>query len=114
MNRIVWLTTTLLVGLGGFSSSARANPSADSIKPLPAMADVVMVERQNAATLTQVAEQIDHQLNAEDESLPTIADLIPDDLFDGLVDENGEVNLPLGITVYDAMGTTSVGFGTQF
>jgi hypothetical protein len=114
MSRIVWLTTTLLIGLGGISSSARANPSADNIKLLPAMAEVVMVDRQNAATLTRVAEQINLQLNAQDESLPTIADLIPEGLFDDLVDENGEVNLPLGITVYDAMGTTSVGFGTQF
>jgi len=30
------------------------------------------------------------------------------------IDEEGNVNLPLGITVFEAMGTTSVGFGSDF
>jgi hypothetical protein len=34
--------------------------------------------------------------------------------LEGLVDENGDVDLPLGITIFDAMGATSVGFGGEF
>lgn len=37
-----------------------------------------------------------------------------DDLLNPFLDEDGEVDLPLGLTVFDAMGTTSVGFGGEF
>lgn len=43
-----------------------------------------------------------------------LADALGAGFLEDLVDENGEVNLPLGITVFDAMGTTSVGFGSDF
>jgi hypothetical protein len=41
-------------------------------------------------------------------------DVLGAGFLEGLVDENGDVDLPLGITVFDAMGTTSIGFGGDF
>jgi hypothetical protein len=32
----------------------------------------------------------------------------------GLIDEEGNLNLPLGLTVYNTMGDTSIGFGSKF
>jgi len=43
-----------------------------------------------------------------------LADLLGAGFLEGLVDEEGNVELPLGITVFDAMGTTSIGFGGNF
>ncbi|MGF1459468.1 MAG: hypothetical protein ACFBSG_10625 [Leptolyngbyaceae cyanobacterium] len=43
-----------------------------------------------------------------------IADFLGADFLGDLIDENGDVNLPLGITVFEAMGTTSLGFGGKF
>lgn len=41
-------------------------------------------------------------------------DVLGAGFLEDLVDEDGNVELPLGITVFEAMGTTSVGFGGDF
>lgn len=41
-------------------------------------------------------------------------DTLGADFLEPFLDEDGEVNLPLGLTVFDAMGATSVGFGGEF
>jgi hypothetical protein len=43
-----------------------------------------------------------------------LLDALGTDFLDNFVDEDGDVELPLGITVFDAMGTTSIGFGGDF
>ena len=50
----------------------------------------------------------------EEDDTPDIGDLIDLSFIEQFIDENGDVNLPLGITVYEAMGTTSIGFGGKF
>ena len=35
-------------------------------------------------------------------------------LVGSLMDKRGNLNLPLGLTVYNTMGDTTIGFGTQF
>lgn len=64
--------------------------------------------------LEVVAEQINRSMGATDDSTETVMDLIDSSFLDGLVDENGEVKLPLGITVFNTMGDMSVGFGSDF
>lgn len=51
---------------------------------------------------------------AEQAAASDDSDVLGADLFEGFVDENGDVSLPLGLTVFDAMGATSVGFGSEF
>ncbi len=48
------------------------------------------------------------------EAVPDISDVIDLSFVEQFVDEDGEVRLPLGITVYEAMGTPSIGFGGKF
>ncbi len=64
--------------------------------------------------LERLADEIQRRMNPPEDSFTTVNDVIPAGLLDGLLDEDGELNLPLGLTVYDAMGTTSVGIGTDF
>lgn len=45
---------------------------------------------------------------------PDIGDFIDLSFFEQFIDEHGNVDLPLGITVYEAMGQTSIGFGGDF
>jgi len=52
--------------------------------------------------------------NPEASENSDISDLLGSGFLEGLVDEDGNVELPLGITVFDAMGTTSIGFGGNF
>jgi len=53
----------------------------------------------------------DHQAAAENSEN---TDVLGAGFLDELVDENGDVELPLGITIFEAVGTTSVGFGSDF
>jgi ABC-type transport system substrate-binding protein len=58
-----------------------------------------------------------NEINAfdpEQSGAADLADILNAGFLEGLVDEDGDVNLPLGLTIFDAMGTTSVGFGEDF
>ncbi|WP_204140166.1 hypothetical protein [Halomicronema sp. CCY15110] len=48
------------------------------------------------------------------DATPDIGDLVDLSFVEQFLDEDGNVDLPLGITVYEAMGQTSIGFGTEF
>jgi hypothetical protein len=65
--------------------------------------------------LNAVASNINHahQPSSADDT-PDIGDLVDLGFIEQFVDEDGNVDLPLGITVYEAMGQTSIGFGTEF
>lgn len=54
-----------------------------------------------------------NQSNDEDDT-PDIGDLVDLSFVEQFIDEDGNVDLPLGITVYEAMGQTSIGFGGEF
>ena len=97
------------------ASSAQANDSpektnvANSLLPL----EVRSVEAQNDNTLLgSVENRINNPETAQDSSEAT--DVLGAGLVDDFVNENGDINLPLGLTVFDAMGTTSIGVGGSF
>lgn len=95
-----------------FSTSAQANPSDGAAQLLPLETRALAIE-QDTNLYDYVADDIN---NPDEESANTsdITDLFGAGFLEGLVNENGDVELPLGITVFDAMGTTSVGFGSEF
>ena len=65
--------------------------------------------------LNAVASNINHahQRRPADDT-PNIGDLVDLSFVEQFIDEDGNVDLPLGITVYEAMGQTSIGFGREF
>jgi len=104
-------------GLAALSvaSSARADESpektniANSLLPL----EVRSVAAQTDNTrLETVANRINEPEVVQEDSSST--DVLGADLVGDYVNESGDVNLPLGLTVFDAMGTTSIGFGGSF
>ncbi|MGF1570154.1 MAG: hypothetical protein ACFCVD_19135 [Nodosilinea sp.] len=114
MHYSTWLTATILLGASGVSLPALANTTAD-LQPKPlSMVDMLVTEQHNPDSLNRLAERLNLQIRAGDDDTTTITDALQSPLLDGLVDENGDVNLPLGLTVFDAMGATSVGFGSKF
>ncbi|MGB5972429.1 MAG: hypothetical protein WBG38_03880 [Nodosilinea sp.] len=63
--------------------------------------------------LDRLAGEVAHRVRPqESSSTSSVTDSLP--FLDDLIDESGELNLPLGLTVYDTMGTTSVGIGSEF
>lgn len=65
--------------------------------------------------LNAVASNINHaHQDTDEDDAPDIGDLVDLSFVEQFIDEDGNVDLPLGITVYEAMGQTSIGFGTDF
>jgi hypothetical protein len=115
-----WLLTALPLVLISGLSPARANPSVDlSTNAISiSMSDVVLGDAPHSpVTLNRLANQMTLQINApnapgqpasfglEELNLP---------FLDDLLDEDGNVQLPLGLTLYNTMGDTSIGFGSKF
>jgi predicted nucleic acid-binding protein len=79
------------------------------------MADALTPERQSQESLNRLAGAMGrHTGRQESSGVTDLATSLNIPLLNELIDESGEIRLPMGLTVYDAMGTTSVGFGSKF
>lgn len=112
MHYSYWLAAAAVLGVCGAPLGAMAAPQDLKTTPLT-MADALSVERRSQESLNRLADEVGQQVGPQENTDDSSESLqIP--LLDDLLDESGELNLPLGLTVYDAMGTTSVGFGSKF
>lgn len=114
MNTSHWFAAAAMLGVYGLPMQAIASPQELTTTP-QTMADALAVEHHSPARLTRLANDMSQQVGSQEngENTDSLESLnIP--LLNDLLDESGEINLPLGLTVYDAMGTTSVGFGSTF
>ncbi|TVQ15217.1 MAG: hypothetical protein EA368_00475 [Leptolyngbya sp. DLM2.Bin27] len=103
-----------VLGICGLPLQAVASPQELQTNPLT-MADALAVGHHSPDHLSSLADKMGRQVGpqATSETNDFLESLnIP--LLSDLLDESGEFRMPLGLTVYDAMGTTSVGFGTTF
>lgn len=101
------------LGVCSLPTQAVASPQALQTTPVT-MADALAVEQHSQSRLTRFANEVGQQVGPQASSENTDLESLDIPLLDDLLDESGELQLPLGLTVYDAMGTTSVGFGTSF
>jgi hypothetical protein len=118
MNYSIWLTATAMVGMGSFVVPAYADSLAPTPRSVPSMEYLVIVEPQRSDRLESLADEISRRMGPSDDGITSVNEAIQspllDRVLDQVLDENGELNLPLGLTVYSTMGDTSVGFGTKF
>lgn len=91
-------------------TQANSTTHADHLLPLEPRQVTVQVDQNLFKSVTQ--ESNSYRLEQPDSD--ALTELLGTDVLNDLVDENGDVDLPLGITVFDAMGTTSIGFGGDF
>ncbi|MBW4483118.1 MAG: hypothetical protein KME14_11295 [Tildeniella torsiva UHER 1998/13D] len=109
-----WLTAAAVLGLCALPGQALASPHDLQTTPLT-MADALAVEQHSQDSLNRVADELNQQVGRQDSSgITDLAESLNLPILNDLIDESGELTLPLGLTVYDAMGTTSVGFGSKF
>ncbi|PZV09981.1 MAG: hypothetical protein DCF32_01030 [Leptolyngbya sp.] len=109
-----WLAAAAALGLCVLPGQALAAPHDLQTTP-QTMADALAVEQRNQDSLNRVANELNQQVGRQESSgITDLAESLNLPILNDLVDESGELNLPLGLTVYDAMGTTSVGFGSKF
>lgn len=109
-----WLTAATVLGLCVLPGQALAAPQDLETTP-QTMADALAVEQRSQDSLNRIANELDQQVGRQESSgITDLAESLNLPILNSLVDESGEVTLPLGLTVYDAMGTTSVGFGSRF
>jgi hypothetical protein len=115
MNNSIWFAATAMIGVGGFAMPAQA----DSLQPMPrrapSMQEVVVLGPARSVTLDRLAQDIQQNIQAPaEDNVTTIDEAFQSSFIDDFLDDNGDFSLPLGLTVYDTMGDTSIGFGTQF
>lgn len=114
MNTSHWLMAAAVLGTCGLPMEAVASPQELQTTP-QTMADALAVEQHSQDSLTRLANQVGRQVGPQESSETNeFLESLNIPLLNDLLDESGELKLPLGLTVYDAMGTTSVGFGTRF
>ncbi|MGB3309194.1 MAG: hypothetical protein WBG32_10465 [Nodosilinea sp.] len=114
MNYSYWIAAAAALGICGVPIQAMAAPQDLQTTPMT-MADALAVERHSQASLDHLANEVDQRVGRQESGgIGELADSLQMPFLNDLVDESGELNLPLGLTVYDAMGTTSVGFGSKF
>jgi hypothetical protein len=114
MNTSQWLIAAAALGVCSLPTQAVASPQDLKTTPLT-MADALAVEQHSQDRLTRFANEVGQHVGPQESSgNPDFLGSLDIPLLNGLLDESGELQLPLGLTVYDAMGTTSVGFGTSF
>ncbi|MFQ4136358.1 hypothetical protein PGN35_008550 [Nodosilinea sp. PGN35] len=114
MNYSHWLAAAAVLGVCGAPIQALASPHPLQTTP-QTMADALSVEQHSQDSLNRLAGELGQQLGRQEPSGATdLAESLNIPILNDLLDENGDLNLPLGLTVYDAMGTTSVGFGSRF
>lgn len=114
MNISPWLVTLVVLGLSGgafpaWAGSVLEPPTAVS------MVDVVQADPHSADHLNRLARHIQDQMHAA-HAAESRATFDPRDipLFADILDEEGNLALPLGLTIYNTMGDTSIGFGSKF
>jgi hypothetical protein len=135
-NKITLVTVGSTVSLSVFNCPAQAQATGTAADLLPLDAQSVTIETvpdqlKALKTSTQasikpeatyspdllrtVAHNVNHDSRQDEEpDTPDIGDLIDLSFVEQFIDENGNVDLPLGLTVYEAMGQTSIGFGADF
>ncbi|MBE9137780.1 hypothetical protein IQ254_11350 [Nodosilinea sp. LEGE 07088] len=114
MNTFHWLAAATVLGICSAPVQATAAPQDLQTTPLT-MADALAADQHSQSSLSRLANQMGQQVGRQANSgTPDVIESLNIPLLDDLLDESGNLNLPLGLTVYDAMGTTSIGFGSEF
>ena len=108
-----WPIALILVSFGGGVCPALANGKVSLEAPTPiSMVEALRPEPQSVNHLDDIASQIQHQVTMADD--PQARGVRPMPLLDSLMDAEGNLNLPLGIILYNTMGDPSIGFDAQF
>ena len=108
----VALTTVVTMVMSVLILPGYAEPDSDSNRLLPLEARNMSVET-DPERLQTVTEEINASTR-QDAGNSDGSDVIGSELLDSLVDEDGDLSLPLGITVFSTLGDPAVGFGGDF
>lgn len=94
-------------------SAALANTPTGANGLLPLERRVISADYETD-TLDTVANRINQTVAAPEEDQESITDVVQVPLLDEILDENGKLDLPMGLTVFTTLGDPSIGFGSDF
>lgn len=114
MLKFFLLTAATALVSGVMTSAVWANDvdhgAANALMPLETKTLGVQADPSLMAT---VAERVNQSAFAEAEPSDDILSAIDPTLLDDILDEDGNLALPLGLTVFSCMGDPSIGFGSK-
>lgn len=114
MKTYPWLIALAVLGLSSGAFPAWAEPTLEPPVAV-SMTDVLQAAPHSADHLNHLAGRIQRRMTATNspEAMTTL-DFSQIPVVGDLLDEEGNLDLPLGLTVYNTMGDTSIGFGSKF
>jgi hypothetical protein len=78
------------------------------------MVEALRVDPHSPEHLNRMADHLQLQINTANTVDAGSLDLRQVPLVGEMIDDEGNLNLPLGLRVYNTMGDTSIGFGSKF
>lgn len=114
-----WYFTVPLVSFAGWPVAAFAAPMPALESPttgVSAMETIVLEAQSRPYHFDQVSRRVNHRIHHSQGTVDSVEVMaLPglDQLIDGLLNDSGQVTLPLGLRVYDTLGDPSVGFGAD-
>ncbi|NER80884.1 MAG: hypothetical protein F6K42_15205 [Leptolyngbya sp. SIO1D8] len=109
---VIYLAAVSAVSMSVLSLPANADPRGSSTHLLPLDDRNITVEV-DSDRFESAEEEINTSTQQGEGDEPE-SSVLGADLLENFVDENGDVNLPLGLTVFSTMGDPSIGFGSDF
>lgn len=107
------LTILSVVSLAWVSLPAYAGPNGAAVHLLPLEQRQITAEIDHGR-FRDAADEINALMGQDEGDFTDISDVIGSDVLDSFLDEDGNVNLPLGITVFSTLGDPSIGIGGDF
>lgn len=101
------------VSLPAWADSALASEP-ELARVSTSMSDVLPSDPLSAEELDQLASRLNQNLSQANAPAPSALDSLDLPFIADLIDDEGNLSLPLGITVFNTMGDTSVGFSSKF
>jgi hypothetical protein len=106
---LVMASATLLSA--GVAQANTATEGASSLMPVELRAVSL---RSEGSSLNSVADQVNQSMAPAEDDSTDVTDIIQVPFLEDLLDENGSVALPMGLTVFTTLGDPSVGFSSKF
>ena len=115
MHYSYWFAATVILGVCSAPLQAMATPVDLQTTPLT-MTEALAAERHSATSLNNMAGELGQSVGQQDNPELAESPSIPliDEVLNNLMDDSGDLRLPMGLRVYGAMGTPSIGFGSRF
>ncbi|MBD0335843.1 MAG: hypothetical protein ICV62_10165 [Cyanobacteria bacterium Co-bin13] len=93
---------------------AQANTATEGANDLLPLELRAVSGEYDANNLSTVADQVNQSMTPAETGVVSVTDVVQLPFLEDLLNENGDIALPMGLTVFTTLGDPSIGFGSNF